>query len=258
MLKEASYALVIGLVLALCSSEVIMSQFTQAPFVYKYEDKLLSKCSACQNFLPEMLQLSAKNVDAHRTDLDVDSDKATCKQASVAHQSGCNNIATAFGLHLVDTLVASSPDLMCAALPACNTAAQGMNYFGSTNNKETESGISLIDEGDDESSSTDAQSTDSALAQAALQTDATAENGVESQAKFNSVLEGMKKMMQQRQIMQMQMQQQQMMQMQLMRMRMLSIMASNREMKQRMLHMRRHIPGNCDCCQACPPPPAKA
>ena len=45
--------------------------------------------------------------------------------------------------------------------------------------------------------------------------------------------------------------QQEQMQLQLMRMKMKGIMQANREIKSRMRHMRRHVPGNCDCCQAC-------
>ena len=58
-----------------------------------------------------------------------------------------------------------------------------------------------------------------------------------------------------RQMLAMQTMQQAMQQMQMMRMRMMSIMSSNREMKARLHHMLRHVPGNCDCCRACPPPP---
>ena len=68
------------------------------------------------------------------------------------------------------------------------------------------------------------------------------------------MMSGMMNMVQQRQMMQMQMKMQQQMQMQVMRMRMMSIMASNREMKGEINHIRRHMPGNCDCCQSCPPP----
>eukprot|EP00163_Fabomonas_tropica_P025744 TRINITY_DN450_c0_g1_i2.p1 TRINITY_DN450_c0_g1~~TRINITY_DN450_c0_g1_i2.p1 ORF type:complete len:235 (-),score=74.00 TRINITY_DN450_c0_g1_i2:326-1030(-) len=66
--------------------------------------------------------------------------------------------------------------------------------------------------------------------------------------KFLSIL-------QQRQLMQLQMQQQHLMQLQMMRMHLLSVMEQNREIKARMRHMKRHTPGNCDCCQACPAPP---
>ncbi len=44
-----------------------------------------------------------------------------------------------------------------------------------------------------------------------------------------------------------------MMQLQLIKMKMLAVMDNNREIKARMRHLKRHTPGNCDCCQACRP-----
>jgi hypothetical protein len=79
-------------------------------------------------------------------------------------------------------------------------------------------------------------------------------------APTNAMVAGMSqamvKMIQLRQFMKAQMQAQQAMQMQQMRMRMMGIMASNREMKEQVFQFRRHMPGGCDCCQSCPPPPA--
>ena len=63
--------------------------------------------------------------------------------------------------------------------------------------------------------------------------------------------------MMQKQQLQQQQSTQTLMQLQLIRMKMLATMDSNREIKSRMRHMRRHIPGGCDCCQACKPKPIK-
>lgn len=69
------------------------------------------------------------------------------------------------------------------------------------------------------------------------------------------ILSGGMSMMQERQMQEMQMQQQQMQQVQMMRMRMMAIMNSNRQLKKEERQIQRHMPGGCDCCQACPPPP---
>jgi hypothetical protein len=80
--------------------------------------------------------------------------------------------------------------------------------------------------------------------------------GAAAEAAVGEIMGSGMTMMQERQMMETQMQQQQMAQIQMLRMRMMSIMNSNRQLKKQEKNIQRHMPGGCDCCQACPPPPA--
>jgi hypothetical protein len=70
---------------------------------------------------------------------------------------------------------------------------------------------------------------------------------------LSTVAQQIMEMTLQRQLLASQQAQQTQMSLQMIKMKILAIMDSNRQIKQRMRTMRRHSPGNCDCCQACRP-----
>lgn len=217
---------------------------------------LRKQCAACEDYISHLQ--NAK-------------DASSCNAVAPHLKKSCTLFADAFGLDMVDTLLARAPDAICATLEDCSDSAEKMGFFDQANDVLT-SGSSDSDLygniasgalGNSEQmqmpnvmpygGGPNAQMDPAAAAQVATGGKAHFLGGVTRG--MNDVSGKLMKLMQQRQIMQMQMQQQQMQQMQMIRMRLMSIMTSNREMKQRMQHMRRHIPGNCDCCPACPTPP---
>ena len=275
-------AALMGALLCLLSASTIHSGRAPASPLRSH-DSLMSRCSDCSRFLPQLLQTSAARADD--VSFDGETDHALCNEMGGEFEESCHTVADAFGLHNVDDLLSASPDLLCASMEHCEDQAVQMGYFD-----EDEDALLEDDQTGTDSDGNGASSLVSGLIEGALGTaDKTAakastaakagdKSKAATMAELTAELTGSASdaaaqqagaateatvgagsiggLMKQRQMMQMKMQQQQMMQMQMMRMRMMSIMSSNREMKSRMRHMRRHVPGNCDCCQACPPPAA--
>eukprot|EP00162_Nutomonas_longa_P004236 comp15000_c0_seq1/m.22242 comp15000_c0_seq1/g.22242 ORF comp15000_c0_seq1/g.22242 comp15000_c0_seq1/m.22242 type:complete len:244 (-) comp15000_c0_seq1:26-757(-) len=204
---------------------------------------LMSSCDHCSKFLPMLLEVTGSEGTSEQLS-DADAHQV-CSKLPGEYERSCHVISQAYGLSNVDLLLATSPDLLCAAVDQCEKQAETLGYF---KDSAKTSGDVLVSENE---LGGDLSNMDTGLSNMESSNDV-AESTLD---RSSDPLDTLRKMMQQRQMMQMQMQQQQMMQMQMMRMRLMSIMSSNREMKSRMNHMRRHIPGNCDCCQACPPPP---
>jgi len=261
---EVIIAIIIGFAVFVLSST---SQFdinnnNNSDNGYFNASPLMANCDACGKFLPMLLEVTGQHGTSEML-----SEKAAseaCSRLPAEHQKSCHTISTAFGLHNVDLLLTTAPDLLCAAVSQCESQAESMGLFNSDDNdnsKVTKDADVLVAEGNDMITGQDDSSLGNGVMDNGMDLSGNVALGTGSSLTESSLdsaknpLATLRKMMQQRQMMQMQMQQQQMMQMQMMRMRLMNIMSSNREMKGRMNHMRRHIPGNCDCCQACPPPP---
>jgi hypothetical protein len=165
---------------------------------------LLGACDHCARFVPLLLEATAHRVTS--AGVHAGEAGAVCASLPGEYRASCGVVDRAYGLANVDLLVATAPDVVCAAVQQCEAHAARLGLFDAAPEEEQEKGAEAA-RGDVLVSAGGAEAGAEAGAVA----------GEASLATASDPLGQLKKMIQQRQIMQQQTQQQQLMQMNLIR-----------------------------------------